>query len=149
MVIINLPLPLEARKIGMHILWKPSTWLYTPAMYTPDFKSASEQLYAIEMKTNAGCITVDTQLVKTVKNVEMYVPAAFTPNNDGINDFLRPILREVKEIGYFRIFNRAGNLLFETRTEKPGWDGIYKGMPLQTQAVVWMLEIVGVDGNIF
>jgi hypothetical protein len=40
------------------------------------------------MKTNGGCITIDTQLVRTVKQAEIYVPSAFTPNRDGLNDYL-------------------------------------------------------------
>jgi gliding motility-associated-like protein len=147
--IINLPLPLEARNIGNQVLWKPGTWLDNPASYTPNFTSATEQLYAIEMHTAAGCVTVDTQLVKTVKNVEIYVPSGFTPNGDGNNDVLRPVLRGVKNINYFRIFNRAGNLLFETNVERLGWNGIYKGIPQDPQTLVWMLEITGVDGHIF
>ena len=147
--IINLPLPLEARKIGETVVWKPATWLDNAASYTPGFKSATEQQYAIQMTTAAGCITVDTQMVKTVKNVEIYIPAAFTPNNDGINDLLRPIIRGVKSIRYFRIFNRAGNLLFETVTDRDGWNGIYKGVPQDSQTLVWILECTGVDGHVF
>jgi len=143
--VINVPLVLEARDIGKNILWKPATNLDAPASFTPTFKGASEQLYVIEITSAGGCVTVDTQLVKTIKRVEMYVPCAFTPNNDGINDFLRPILRGVKEISYFRIYNRAGQMLFETKTGKPGWDGTFKGVPQLSQVVVWMLVCVGVD----
>ncbi|MEP6595397.1 MAG: T9SS type B sorting domain-containing protein [Ginsengibacter sp.] len=147
--VINLPLSLSARKIGDSILWKPATNLDIPVSFTPTFKGVSEQLYTIDIKTNAGCLTVDTQLVKTIKNVEIYVPNAFTPNNDGINDFLRPILRGVKEIRYFRIFSRRGEKLFETKINKAGWNGTFKGMPQQTQVVVWMIECVGVDGVLY
>ena len=79
----------------------------------------------------------------------MYVPTAFTPNKDGKNDFLHPILRGIKEIHYFKIFNRWGQLLFERNIGQPGWDGSFKGMPQQTQVVVWILECVGVDGVVY
>jgi len=77
------------------------------------------------------------------------VPDAFTPNKDGTNDFLRPLLRGIKQLNYFRIFNRTGQILFESKTGMPGWDGTYKSTPQPTQAVVWMAEGVGVDGNIY
>ncbi len=147
--IINLPFTLTARQIGESVLWKPATSLTNPANFTPTFKGVSEQLYTIDIKTNAGCLTVDTQLVKTVKNVEIYVPTAFSPNKDGINDILRPILRGVKEVRYFRVFNRWGQMLFEKRNNQPGWDGTFKGIPQQSQAIVWMLGCVGVDGVIY
>ncbi|MEO6328856.1 MAG: T9SS type B sorting domain-containing protein [Ginsengibacter sp.] len=147
--VINLPLVLEARDIGESVLWKPGTNLSTPTSFTPIFKGVTQQLYTIEIKTSAGCLTVDTQLVKTVKSVEIYVPNAFTPNRDDMNDFLRPILRGVKEIRYFRIFNRSGRMLYETKTGQPGWDGTFKGVPQLTQAVVWVLACVGLDDVLY
>ena len=147
--IINSPLVLNARPIGASILWNPSTSLDNPESFTPKFNGASDKLYTIEITTNAGCITGDTQLVKTVKSIEVFVPGAFSPNNDGINDYLRPILKGVKKIGYFRIYNRAGMVLFETKANIPGWDGTFKGMPQGVQTVVWVLECVGVDGVVY
>jgi gliding motility-associated-like protein len=147
--IIDLPLGLKARQFGDSILWSPGTWLNTRTSYTPIFNGSTEQLYTIEIKTNSGCTTVDTQLVKTVKQVELYVPTAFTPNKDGLNDFLRPILMGIKEVRYFRIFNRWGHLLFEMRTDQPGWDGTVNGVPQAEQVVVWMIEALGVDDKIY
>lgn len=147
--LINSPLHLEARQFGTSVLWSPGTNLDVRTSYTPVFKGLSDQLYTIEIKTSAGCITVDTQLVKTVKSVEMYVPTAFTPNNDGLNDFLRPTLMGVKKLRFFRIYNRWGQLLFESKTDRPGWDGRFNGLTLSTQVVVWMVEGLGVDGNIY
>ena len=87
--------------------------------------------------------------MKTVKKAEIYVPTAFTPNNDGLNDFLRPILMGIKEVRYFSIFNRWGHLLFEMKTDQPGWDGTLKGVPQAAQVVVWVLEGLGIDNNIY
>ena len=147
--IIDLPLDLKARQFGDSILWSPGTWLNTPTSFTPVFNGSSEQLYTIEIKTNSGCVTVDTQLVKTVKKAEIYVPTAFTPNKDGLNDYLHPILMGIKEVRYFRIFNRWGNLLFESKTDQPGWDGRLNGVPQAAQVVVWVVEGLGVDNNIY
>jgi gliding motility-associated-like protein len=147
--IIDLPLDLKARQFGDSILWSPGTSLNTPTSYTPVFNGPSEQLYTIEIKTASGCVTVDTQLVKTVKSAEMYVPTAFTPNNDGLNDFLRPVLMGIKEVRYFRIFNRWGQLLFEAKTDQPGWDGRLGGIPVSSQVVVWLVEGLGIDNNIY
>jgi gliding motility-associated-like protein len=147
--VINRPLDLKAREFGSSVFWSPGAWLNTRATYTPVFKGSSEQLYTIEIKTNSGCITVDTQMVKTVENVEIYVPSAFSPNKDGMNDYLRPLLRGIKEVRYFRIFNRWGNVIFEMKTHEPGWDGTFKGIPQSTQAVVWMIEGIGVDDQVY
>jgi gliding motility-associated-like protein len=116
--------------------------------FTPTFKGSTEQLYTIEIKTTIGCLTVDTQLVKIIKNVDIHVPTAFTPNKDGKNDLLRPVLFGVRDLHFFRIFNRYGQLLFETKTPRAGWDGIFKGIEQPTQTVVWMVKGVGVDGAV-
>lgn len=147
--VINLPLTLEARTFGQSILWSPANNLDSRISYTPVFKGSSEQQYSIEIKTASGCLTTDTLLVKTVKKVEVYVPTAFTPNHDGSNDFLRPICRGIKQIYYFKVFNRWGQLLYEMKDDHPGWDGTLKGVPQQSQTVVWMIEGVGVDGNLY
>ena len=147
--VLDMPLELEARQFGASILWHPNTWLNDTASYTPIFDGLADQLYLIEIKTAGGCVTVDTQLVKTVKQVEVNVPTAFTPNNDGLNDFLRPLLFGIKEIKYFRIFNRWGQVIFETKTERPGWDGTLNGMKVPTQVVVWVLEGIGVDNKTY
>ncbi len=81
------------------------------------------QLYTINLTSVGGCVTVDIQLVRTIKKIEIYVPTTFTPNNNGRNDYLHLILRAIVEVEYFRIFNRRGQLLYETITESPGWNG--------------------------
>lgn len=147
--IANLPLVLEARQIGNQVLWMPGINLNTTASFTPTYKGDLEQLYTIAIRTEAGCLSVDTQLVKIIKNVEIYMPTAFTPNKDGLNDFLRPILKGIRRVKYYRLFNRWGQLLYEGQTPQPGWDGNFKGVPQPTQAVVWMLECIGVDGTTY
>jgi gliding motility-associated-like protein len=147
--VIDLPLSLKARNIGETALWDPGVNLNNVQSYTPVYTGSKETSYTITLTTNTGCITVDTQLVKLVKNVEIYVPNAFTPNGDGKNDYLRPHLRGIKDLRYFKVFNRWGQLLFEKRNVDLGWDGSIRGMPQQSQTVVWILEGVGVDNVIY
>ena len=141
----NSPITLKAREIGETVFWRPGINLSTPSSFTPVFTGIGESLYTIEITTNTGCVSVDTQVVKTLKNVELFVPTAFTPNQDGKNDFLRPLVKGIKSFRYFKVFNRWGQLLFESKAPLPGWDGTYKGAPQATQTVVWMLQCVGLD----
>ena len=121
----------------------PVRRLNTRTSYTPAFTGAFDQLYTIEIKTTGGCVTIDTQLVKTVQKADILVPTAFTPNGDGLNDVLRPILFGITQLHYFKIFNRLGQQLFETTKAEAGWDGTLKGIPLESQVVVWIAEGVG------
>jgi gliding motility-associated-like protein len=142
----NLPLELTARPIGQTAVWSPAASLDNTETFTPVFNSNREQMYSIEIISRGGCVTTDQQLVKIVKHPEIYVPTGFTPNNDGRNDYLHPIVRGVANIKMFRIFNRAGQILFQGNTELPGWDGTYRGWPQQAQTVVWTIECFGLDG---
>lgn len=144
----NFPEVLTARNVGNSVIWNPPTSLDNRFSYKPTFKGLNSQLYTIELKNASnGCITVDTQLVNTVKKIEIYVPTVFTPGNDGINDLLRPLLFGFDHVNYFRVYNRWGKLLFQMNSDRPGWDGKINGqISTETQTVVWMIEAVDVDG---
>jgi gliding motility-associated-like protein len=142
----NFPEPLHARTIGNSVTWTPATSLNNRFSYTPTFTGLLPQLYTIAMITTAGCITVDTQLVKTHKKIEIFVPTGFTVNGDGLNDRLKPILMGFTKVNYFRIYNRWGKLLYNSNSDQPEWDGKINNQPTETQTVVWMIEAVDVDG---
>ncbi|HEY0433130.1 MAG TPA: T9SS type B sorting domain-containing protein, partial [Chitinophagaceae bacterium] len=147
--VIDLPLTLHARDFGATALWGPATGLDDASSFNPVFRNNEDQLYLIRIRTATECNTIDTQLVKTVDHADIYVPTAFTPNGDGRNDILRPTLMGMKEFRYFRVFNRFGQLLYETTTNHAGWDGSFKGTPLPVQVVVWIAEGVGSDGRVY
>ncbi len=144
----NFPEVLSARSnVGNTALWSPATYLDNRFSYKPTFKGLSSQLYTIELKNASnGCITVDTQFVKTDKKIEIYVPTVFTPGGDGLNDLLRPLLFGFDHVVSFRVYNRWGKLLFQMKSDRPGWDGKLNGHPVDMQTVVWMIEAVDVDG---
>jgi gliding motility-associated-like protein len=147
--VANLPETLQARPIGISALWTPATYLDDAKTYKPVFTGDAEKTYTIKLTTAAGCITVDTQLVKINKNIVIFVPNAFTPNSDNLNDYLKPFMIGIKELVYFKIFNRWGEIVFETKNINPGWDGRYKGSPVQSHTLVWMLQGIGADGKIY
>ena len=110
--------------------------------------------YTIRATTAAGCITVDTLnvVVQDVPNQlksDIFVPKGWSPNNDGRNDKLIPIPVNIRQLIYFRIFNRWGQIVYETNEIGAGWDGIFKGKPQVTDTYTWMLEAVGQDDRRF
>lgn len=145
----NLPYRLTARTFGSDVLWNPVANLDDPTKVSPVFKGTTESLYTIAIKTNTGCITVDTQLVKIIKAADVYVPSAFTPNSDGLNDVLRPTLMGMKDLQFFRVYNRWGQLLFETSTKYFGWDGKINGNQQPSDVVIWVVQALGVDGQTY
>ncbi len=147
--IIQLPLKLQARPVGDQVLWTPANNLDNPISYKPTFIGSTAQRYIIELTSKSGCVTVDTQNVKINKNIEIYVPNSFTPNKDGLNDVLRPMMFGIKELNYFRVYNRWGQLIFETQDPKIGWDGRQKGTSSEIQTLVWVLEAIGQDNKTY
>jgi gliding motility-associated-like protein len=77
--------------------------------------------------------------------INIYVPRAFSPNNDGTNDILRPILVGIQTFHYFNVYNRWGNLIFATQDPNQGWDGTFKGVPQPVETYLWIAE--GIDEN--
>jgi gliding motility-associated-like protein len=147
--VIDYPIPLQARDFGITVVWKPSIYLDNPLSFTPRFNGPVEKLYSIDITTRGGCTTVDTQLVKVFEKIKFYVPTAFTPNNDGLNDYLKPTQAGIKEFRYFRIYHRWGQLLFDLNANPRGWDGKINGIPQPTQVVVWMAEGIGYDNKVY
>ena len=147
--VTGLPQTLQARPIGISALWIPASNLDNAASYKPVFTGNIEKTYTIKLTTGAGCITIDTQVVKINKNIVIYVPNAFTPNNDSRNDDLKPFMIGIKELVYFKIFNRWGEIVYETKKVNEGWDGRYKGIPVQSHTLVWMLQGIGADNKIY
>ena len=147
--VVNYPHQLKARDFGIDVLWSPGTFLNSTTSLVPTFNGTTDKLYTIEIETAAGCITVDTQLVKVFKEVKFYVPSGFTPNLDGLNDYLKPIPVGMKEFRYFRVYNRWGQLVFDIKDNPKGWDGTINGVPQSSQVVVWMAEGVGINNVVY
>jgi gliding motility-associated-like protein len=147
--VVNYPHQLKARDFGTGVEWNPPTFLSSAVSLVPTFNGTTEKLYTIEIVTAAGCVTVDTQLVKVFKEVKFYVPSGFTPNQDGLNDYLKPIPVGIKEFKYFRVYNRWGQLVFDLKNDPKGWNGMINGKLQSTQVVVWMAEGVGINDVIY
>ena len=86
--------------------------------------------------------------MQVLNKTEVFVPKAFTPNVNGVNDVLRPILVNIPFIKYFRVYNRWGQLLFETKTLGFGWNGFYRGTAQPVETYTWIFEGIDSDGNV-
>jgi gliding motility-associated-like protein len=69
----------------------------------------------------------------------VFVPNAFTPNQDPLNNEFKPVLRGV--VSYkMQIFDRWGELIFQTTDQNAGWDGTYKGKPAKQDSYVYLID---------
>jgi gliding motility-associated-like protein len=139
-------LPLLARNFRGTYLWDPPTYLNNATAINPDFLSpiATTQLYRINIVTAAGCNVVDFQTVKVINEILFFVPNAFTPNGDAINDLFTPICIGAT-VKTFKVYNRFGQQVFSSGDNEKGWNGKFKGEQQIPATYVWYLEAIGVN----
>ncbi len=92
-----------------------------------------------------GCSDTATGTIRVVGNCFIAVPTAFTPNDDGMNDYLYPTNAYKAKDLYFAVYNRNGNKIFETRDWTNKWDGTYKGNPQDPGTYVWFLQYTHIE----
>lgn len=102
--------------------------------------------------TNGACTRIDTVLIYTFELIcdepDIFVPNAFTPNNDGNNDVLSVRANNLTEV-YFTVYDRWGEQVFETNDINLGWDGIFKGKMSDPDVYVYYLTGLCVEGQEF
>jgi gliding motility-associated-like protein len=112
-------------------------------------------IYRFTAVSPAGCV-VDTSLtVQVDKPRRASAPTAFTPNSDGTNDafFIQAEAERVSQVQSFRVYDRWGELVFESINSQPndpqaGWDGTFKGKPMQGGVFAWYAEVEFIDGHV-
>jgi gliding motility-associated-like protein len=127
--------------------WNPPTALSCTACPSPIANPTVTTNYVVTGYNSKKCKYNDTLQVCVVQDCgEMFVPNAFSPNLDGINDVLYVKGKCLKNLT-FMIFNRWGEKVFETSDQKLGWDGTFNGELMNTAVFVYRLEGTTFDGN--
>lgn len=107
------------------------------------FRNEGKYTIKLTVYTEHGCSLSKEvpEMVDVIKAGNAYIGNAFTPNGDGHNETFKPVLQGVQNQGYlFRIYDRWGELVFQTDNINAGWDGSYKGEPATIDTYVWLLE---------
>ncbi|MDZ4794173.1 MAG: PKD domain-containing protein [Bacteroidota bacterium] len=144
-VVIGQPLQFNGTG-GLNYLWSPSTGLSRTDIFNPIgmYNASNDSIrYKLVVTDIAGC--TDSAFVKVTifkTNPYVFVPTAFTPNNDGRNDVIRPIAVGIQKINYFSVFNRWGQLVFTTTADRAGWDGRINGRTQDSGVYVWMVSAI-------
>jgi gliding motility-associated-like protein len=153
-VTVNQPLQLNAVDLNnSHFTgytWSPSFGLNNSGIKNPVavLNSLGATSYIVTARTAEGCEDKDDIKITVFAKADLYVPTAFTPNGDGLNDFAVVIPVGIRELKYFNIFNRWGELVFSTKNSLIGWNGTYKGKEQDGNVFVWSAEGIDYNGNI-
>jgi gliding motility-associated-like protein len=133
--------------------WTPAGNLNCTACPTPTGTALDQHQYTILVTSNDGCIARDTiNIFVDCKDANIYMPTAFTPNGDNLNDFYYPLTRGIKNIKKFIIYNRAGKLVFSRSNFTPntktlGWNGSVNGTKQNKDSYIYILEATCFTGR--
>lgn len=121
---------------GQYYQWSPAQYLSSSSIPNPVARTYGDVTYIMKISDDDNCTDSAKVRIRAFKDPDIYVPTAFTPNNDGKNDLFKVfpvgfILQELK------IYDRWGNVLFITNDHNKGWDGKYKGETMATGTFVW------------
>lgn len=107
------------------------------------FEGHSESgLYPNTFQTLLGCDSIRTLDLRVRGDVSWFVPNVFSPNDDGQNDQIRPFLSDENlDVFVWRIFDRWGNLVFESRDSAQAWDGYFRGKPCLSGVYAYTLQL--------
>ncbi|OLY93600.1 gliding motility-associated C-terminal domain-containing protein [Cnuella takakiae] len=151
-VVVGQNLQLQATG-GITYQWQPATGLSNANIANPivQFAAPTDSIrYTVLVANEAGCIDSASMMVRVFRaDLRFFVPTAFTPNGDGLNDLFRITPAGIANVTALRVFNRWGQLVFQTSDVRKGWDGRINGELQKTGTYVWTVQGVDYTGKQF
>ncbi len=134
---------------GVKYQWQPATFLSNGDIPNPvgRYTDTTRIVYNVFVESATGCTGTDDVEVRVVGQASFFVPSAFTPNGDGLNDILVPYAVGYRELKFFRIFNRFGQMVFSSETLGRGWDGYYGNKLAEVGVYYYVLSTLDRGGK--
>jgi gliding motility-associated-like protein len=135
------------------VRWTPQLELSSPGSPETYVRPLNTTTYQLEAIDSIGCRTSASIRILVNKQNRIFIPNAFSPNGDNINDIFMVFSdASVQEVISMRIFDRWGNQLFESGAFLPndpqfGWDGSFRGQSLDTGVFIYAIELLYIDGR--
>lgn len=138
---------------GDNYSWLPPVYLSDPNIADPSLslpESVDSIMYYLFVSDIAGCTDKDSILIHVFKGKpDILVPTAFNPNAiDPRNRSIKPLCFGIRQLNYFRVFDRLGNMVYETNTCNMGWDGTYKGSRSPMGTYLFITEGTDISGKL-
>ncbi|TVQ47027.1 MAG: gliding motility-associated C-terminal domain-containing protein [Saprospirales bacterium] len=134
------------------VSWDPDETLDDPNILNPIARPTETTTYTVIIETEDGCLATG-QITITVLDLPcedafIFIPNAFTPNDDGVNDIFRVRSVNIDRMS-FVVYNRWGQEVFRTEDVSKGWDGTFKGKEMPPDVYAWHLEADCIGGERF
>jgi gliding motility-associated-like protein len=140
--------------LSLGTTWQPNwTYAWSTGEATATIQVTTDGTYALTVTDSDGCTAADAIRVLTPEVRAVFVPNVFSPNLDGVNDFLTVYANEsVVQVQVLHIADRWGEPVFLKKNFSPnveteGWDGRYKGKRLPPDLFVWYAVVEYTDGS--
>ncbi len=155
---LGLEAPLNATVINafgnVQLVWTPSTALSCDDCLSPIANPTENTVYTLSVTDANGCTASASTLVRVDPARNVYIPTAFSPNGDGLNDNFTVFgSNGVVQVERLLIADRWGDIVFDRSDFAPsdpslGWDGIFKSKPMNVGTYVYYVEVLFEDGRI-
>ena len=133
---------------GASYRWEPLSGIDCDTCIKPIFDPVKSTTYTLFIKDSTGCFeTSRSFFVNVDEKYSVDVPEGFTPNGDGSNDLIFPAGWGLDGILEFKVFNRWGEIVFESTPQQLGWDGYYKGELQNQDTYLWFVKATTVSGE--
>lgn len=130
------------------IQWNPEGLFDCPTCPNPMLKPPKDTTVCVSLTDLDGCFTVDTCIrIGVDGKFSLDLPETFTPNGDGNNDLLYIRGWGIQELLEWKIYNRWGELVFETTDLQEGWDGRHKGEAQNMETFSYTVRILNYAGE--
>lgn len=120
-----------------------------PWHYTPHFELdhvTTEYTFTQITKTKYYCNDTITKVLPIIPSLQVNIPNTFTPDDNNQNDTFRPIIYNGDKDTYlFEIYDRWGELVFQTTEQNIGWDGTYKGLPAKSDSYIYVVVVKNLE----
>lgn len=128
--------------LGSYDFYEPGNYVFP----TYNLDSYWITLYAFN---DNGCLDSTQIRIKYDNDLIMYIPNTFTPNGDEFNQIFKPIFPAPVSQYSFKIYNRWGELIFETKDIDQGWDGTYQGEMVKSDTYTWTVFVITHDSHTY
>lgn len=119
--------------------WSPNETLSCADCINPFASPTVTTTYTLIAIDENGCVAQDSVTIEVFIDTLLWLPNAFTPDGDGVNDLFLVYGKNFKTID-FKVFNRWGELLFATNNPSQGWDGTYKNKEMNAGVYVFTIQ---------
>jgi gliding motility-associated-like protein len=128
-------------------LWVPDPTLSNIHIHNPEATPTQDTTYIVYGTDLNGCQDSALVHIKLTYVDDPIIPSAFTPNGDGDNDLLHILNLKYNKLLYFRIYNRWGQMIFQTSDPRQGWDGKFNGVPQELDVYQYLFYTTHPDGS--